>query len=52
VGDQLKAYHLAKALELTNVEKRNLVVMTVRIFLGPDARYERLDENPLFSTYE
>ncbi len=39
-------------MELTNVEKRNLVVMTVRIFLGPDARYERLDENPLFSTYE
>ncbi len=44
--------HLAKALELTNVEKRNLVVMTVRIARGPDARYEHLDANRLFSTYE
>jgi ribosomal protein L15E len=33
--------HLVTALELTNVEERNLVVMTVRIFRGPDTGYER-----------
>jgi len=44
--------HLVKALELTHTGKRNLVVMTVRIARGPDAGYQDLDAQRLFSTYE
>jgi amino acid transporter len=44
--------HLVKALELTHTGKRSLVVMTVRIARGPDAGYEDLDAQRLFSSYE
>jgi amino acid transporter len=44
--------HLVKALELTHTGKRNLVVMTVRIARGPDAGYQDLDAQRLFSSYE
>jgi len=52
VRDYTNLDHVAKALELTHTGKQNLVVMTVRIARGPDAGYEDLDANRLFSTYE
>ena len=52
VRDYNNLDHVAKALELTHTGKQNLVVMTVRIARGPDAGYEDLDANRLFSSYE
>ena len=37
---------------MTDTGKRNLVVMTVRIARGPDAGYQDLDAQRLFSSYE
>ena len=44
--------HVKKALELTHTGKRDLVVMTVQVMKGPDAGYENLREQHLFTNYE
>ncbi len=44
--------HLRKALELTHTGKQDLVVMTVQVMKGPDAGYEDIGEQHLFTNYE
>jgi amino acid transporter len=44
--------HVRKALELTHTGKRDLVVMTVQVMKGPDAGYENIGEQHLFTNYE
>jgi len=44
--------HLAKALELTQTDQKDLVVMTVHVMRGPDTGYEGIDERQLFTSYE
>src|SRR5229473_1834872 len=44
--------HVKKALEMTHTGKRDLVVMTVHVMKGPDAGYEDISENQLFTRYE
>src|SRR5438128_2467796 len=44
--------HVRKALELTHTGKRDLVVMTVQVMKGPDAGYEDISQNQLFTSYE
>jgi hypothetical protein len=44
--------HVRKALELTHTGKRDLVVMTVQVMKGPDAGYENIAEQHLFTNYE
>ena len=41
--------HVKKALEITHTGKRDLVVMTVQVMKGPDAGYEDISENQLFT---
>ena len=44
--------HVRKALELTHTGKRDLVVMTVQVMKGPDAGYENIGAQHLFTNYE
>src|SRR3954452_13675349 len=44
--------HVKKALEMTHTGKRDLVVMTVHVMKGPDAGYEDLSHDELFTRYE
>jgi hypothetical protein len=44
--------HVRKALEITHTGKRDLVVMTVHVMKGPDAGYEDISHNQLFTRYE
>jgi len=44
--------HVKKALEVTHTGKRDLVVMTVQVMTGPDAGYQGLSQNQLFTRYE
>jgi hypothetical protein len=44
--------HVKKALEMTHTGKRDLVVMTVQVMKGPDAGYEDISQNQLFTRYE
>jgi amino acid transporter len=44
--------HVRKAIELTHTGRRDLVVMTVHVMKGPDAGYEDISENQLFTRYE
>jgi amino acid transporter len=44
--------HVRKALEMTHTGKRDLVVMTVQVMKGPDAGYENIGEQHLFTNYE
>jgi len=44
--------HVKMALEMTHTGKRDLVVMTVHVMKGPDAGYEDISENQLFTRYE
>ena len=44
--------HVKKALEMTHTGKRDLVVMTVQVMKGPDAGYEDISHNQLFTRYE
>ena len=41
-----------KALEATHTGKRDLVVMTVQVLKGPDAGYEDICQEQLFTRYE
>src|SRR3954453_2313049 len=44
--------HVKKALEMTHTGKRDLVVMTVQVMKGPDAGYEDISHDQLFTRYE
>jgi amino acid transporter len=44
--------HLKKALEMTHTGKRDLTVMTVQVMQGPDAGYQDLSHDQLFTRYE
>src|SRR4029079_18908326 len=44
--------HVKKALEVTHRGKRDLVVMTVHVMKGPDAGYEDISHDQLFTRYE
>jgi amino acid transporter len=44
--------HVKKALEMTHTGKRDLVVMTVHVMKGPDAGYEDISHDQLFTRYE
>ena len=44
--------HVRKALEVTHTGKRDLVVMTVQVMTGPDAGYQDISQNQLFTHYE
>src|SRR6266545_2822223 len=52
VRDYNTLAHLQKALEATHTGKRDLVVMTVQVMKGPDAGYEDIGEQHLFTNYE
>jgi amino acid transporter len=52
VRDYNTLSHVRKALELTHTGKRDLVVMTVQVMRGPDAGYEDIGEQHLFTNYE
>jgi hypothetical protein len=44
--------HLRQALELTDTDKKDLVVMTVQILKGPDTGYKGIAEHHLFTSYK
>ena len=44
--------HVKKALEMTHTGKRDLVVMTAHVMKGPDAGYEGISHDQLFTRYE
>jgi amino acid transporter len=44
--------HVKKALEMTHTGKRDLIVMTVHVMKGPDAGYEDISHDQLFTRYE
>jgi amino acid transporter len=52
VRDYNTLEHVRKALELTHTGKKDLVVMTVQVMRGPDAGYENIGEQHLFTNYE
>ena len=52
VRDYNTLAHLQKALEATHTGKRDLVVMTVQVMKGPDAGYEDIGQQHLFTNYE
>jgi amino acid transporter len=52
VRDYNTLAHVQKALEATHTGKRDLVVMTVQVMKGPDAGYEDIGEQHLFTNYE
>ena len=52
VRDYNTLEHVKKALEMTHTGKRDLVVMTVQVMKGPDAGYEDISQNQLFTRYE
>ncbi|MFL6209926.1 MAG: APC family permease [Pyrinomonadaceae bacterium] len=52
VRDYNTLEHVKQALELTHTGKRDLVVTTMRLLQGPDAGYEHIAENQLFTSYE
>jgi len=52
VRDYNTLAHVQRALEATHTGKRDLVVMTVQVMKGPDAGYEDIGEQHLFTNYE
>ncbi len=52
VRDYNTLKHLAWALDHTDTEKRDIVVMTVRLLQGPDTPFRNLTEDQLFLDYE
>ncbi|MGE5359482.1 MAG: APC family permease [Bacteroidales bacterium] len=52
VRDYNTLKHLAWALGHTDTEKRDIVVMTVRLLQGPDTRFTGIQEEDLFLDYE
>jgi amino acid transporter len=52
VRDYNTLEHVKKALDATHTGKRDFVVMTVQVMKGPDAGYEDISQNQLFTRYE
>jgi hypothetical protein len=52
VRDYRTLDHLRRALELTDTDKKDLVVMTVQILRGPDTGYKGIAEHHLFTSYK
>jgi hypothetical protein len=52
VRDYNTLEHVKKALDITHTGKRDFVVMTVQVMKGPDAGYEDISQNQLFTRYE
>ena len=52
VRDYNTLEHVKKALEMTHTGKRDLVVMTVQVMKGPDAGYQDISHDQLFTRYE
>ena len=52
VRDYNTLSHLDRALEMTNSEERDIVVVTVRLMTGPDAGERNLYDAHLFTDYE
>jgi hypothetical protein len=52
VRDYNTLAHVKRALEATHTGKRDLVVMTVQVMKGPDAGFEDIGEQHLFTNYE
>jgi amino acid transporter len=44
--------HVSKALEITDTDNQDLVVVTVRVSKGPHAGYEKISAHHLFTSYE
>src|SRR5713226_6768746 len=44
--------HFRRALERTDTDKKDLVVMTVQILRGPDTGYEGIAEHQIFTSYK
>lgn len=44
--------HVRTALELTDTDKKDLVVMTVQILKGPDTGYKGIAERQIFTSYK
>ena len=52
VRDYHTLEHVKKALDHTHTGKRDFVVMTVQMMTGPDAGYQDLSHDQLFTRYE
>ena len=52
VRDYNTLEHVRKALDITHTGKRDLVMLTVRIMKGPDAGYEGIHREQIFTDYE
>ena len=52
VRDYRTLTHVSKALEITDTDKRDLVVATIRVSKGPHAGYEKISAHHLFTSYE
>jgi amino acid transporter len=52
VRDYKTLAHLSKALEITDTEKQDLIVASIRVSKGPLAGYERISVHHLFTRYE
>ena len=52
VRDYNTLTHLDRAVEDTDTEHRDVVVMTVRLLAGPDAGSQDIDQQELFTDYE
>jgi hypothetical protein len=52
VRDYRALDHFRRALELTNTNKTDLIVMTVQILRGPDTGYKGIAEHQVFTTYK
>lgn len=52
VRDYHTLQHVRKALDLTRTDKKDLILMTVRVMSGPGVGYENIAEDQLFTSYE
>jgi hypothetical protein len=52
VRDYNTLEHVRRALDATHTGKRDFVVMTVQVMKGPDAGYQDISQNQLFTRYE
>lgn len=52
VRDYQTLEHFRHALNIVDIQKKDLVVMTIRRLSGPDSGYEKLFEKDLFTDYE
>ncbi|MFN8444884.1 MAG: APC family permease, partial [Caldilineaceae bacterium] len=52
VRDYQTLDHVKRALEITHTGKKSLVMMTVRLFSGPDSGYADIHPDQLFTSYE